>query len=255
MPMSQVKAATIGMLVYNFPEQAEIEIPLKRFRDSGFKVQLISADTSLAIQSLDHIAVGEQFTADRLLASVDPTAYDALVLTGGIVNGDALRNDPKVTDWIAHFIDQEKPLGVIGYGVWSLISADEIDGLRVTSAPSMKTDVMNAGGEWVNVPVIVDHMVITCRGNKDIEEFTNRFIGRLRQYTFMNTIPGQKELDVGEQHSDSTPAPSPLAVNGGRSLLHTLDRYKLVATEYTGRKRVIQPSQFAADEDEASDTY
>jgi protease I len=245
--MSQNIRATVGLIAHSYVETNDIRVPLKTFRDAGFIVHVIAADSSLALKTLEGVNPGETVTADRLLKDLEPSSYDACVLTGGIVNGDALRNEQRVLGWIASFIELEKPLAAIGYGVWALVSADAVEGLRLTSEPSMKIDVVNAGGEWVNIPVIVDHMILTCRSSSDIDEFSSRFMGRIRQYAFMNASPESKLQDKTGRSKFL------IGAKNGSTYLHTLDQYTLAATEYSGRGRMLQPTPL--DDGEAVDTY
>jgi protease I len=125
---------------------------------------------------LKGVEKGKSFNADLLLDEASSKDYDALVLPGGIFNADRLRMNEKAQAWAVEFLDTDRLIAAVGYASLLLISADLIEEKRLTSALSLKDDIRNAGGEWANRPVVVDENLITSRGQKDIEVFSDSIL-------------------------------------------------------------------------------
>jgi protease I len=121
---------------------------------------------------------GDEVPVDQLLDDADPKDYDALLLPGGVINADALRMQPKAVDFVRSFFDDGKPVGVICHAPWALVESGNARGHRMTSWPSLRTDLTNAGAEWVDEEVVVDGQLVTSRKPADLPAF-NREITRL----------------------------------------------------------------------------
>lgn len=160
----------VAILVHNYFEQSEFEEPLRALKAAGAAVSIVSAD-SKKLQGMQHVRLGDGFQADVLLDDVDPQAFDAVVLPGGVVNADKLRMNDKARDWVAKFLEQKKPVAAICHAPWLLVSADVVKGRRLTSYYTLQDDIRNAGGEWVDLPVVVDDSLITSRKPDDLPEF------------------------------------------------------------------------------------
>jgi protease I len=123
------------------------------------------------ITAYNHIDKGEERRVDAVLSSADPDAYGALVLPGGVINGDFVRADSDAVAFVQAFFDAGKPVAAICHAPWVLIEADVVRGRRMTSWPSLRTDLRNAGAEWVDEEVVVDGGLITSRNPDDLDAF------------------------------------------------------------------------------------
>jgi len=174
-----IKGKRVAILVHNYFEQAEFEEPLQALKNAGATVSIISATDSIELQAMKHVDKGTSFTADLLLKDAQPGDYDALVLPGGAINADHLRAVDAAREWVVEFLDSDKPLAVICHAPWVLVSADAVDGKRLTSYHTIKDDIVNAGGEWTNRPVVVDGNLITSRQPADLPQFNAALIEQL----------------------------------------------------------------------------
>ncbi len=161
----------IGILVDNYFEQAEFEVPLGFLRSEGAIVEVI-ATTNKDIQGMCHAKMGAAFLADELLETVTPADYDGLLLPGGVINADKLRMVEKAQQWVNEFVDEGKLIAAICHAPWLLVSADAVEARRLTSYYTLQDDIRNAGGEWISQPVVVDKNFITSREPDDLEHFT-----------------------------------------------------------------------------------
>jgi protease I len=162
----------IALVVDNYFEQAEFEEPLKALKEAGAAVTVIGTSTK-ELQGLHHVKKGDSFMADALIGDSKPDEFDALVLPGGVINADQLRMNEKAREWAIHFIDQGKLIAAICHAPWLLVSADVVEGRRLTSYYTLQDDIRNAGAEWINYPVILDSNLITSRDPDDIPAFVD----------------------------------------------------------------------------------
>jgi protease I len=178
-----LKGKRIAIVATDGFEQAELLEPRKALEAQGAKVEVI-APKSGEIQGMEHHDKGQKVHVDRTIDEVKSEDYAALVLPGGVANPDALRTIPKVVSFIKNFFDAEKPVAVICHGPWTLVEAGVVKGRTMTSWPSLKTDLTNAGATWVDEEVVIDRGLITSRKPDDIPAF-NRAIhqefGKARQ--------------------------------------------------------------------------
>jgi protease I len=161
-------------------EQTELTEPLEALREAGAEVDVI-APKSGSIQGMQHDKKGDTVTVDRTLADADPADYDALVLPGGVANPDALRINEDALDFIQHFVDEDKPIAAICHGPWTLIETGFVEGKRMTSWPSLKTDLLNAGADWVDETVVRDGNLVTSRKPDDLADFCEETIAMIAE--------------------------------------------------------------------------
>jgi protease I len=171
-------AKRVAILVDNYFEQAEFEAPLQALEDSDIQVEVVAASQK-DLTALQHVDKGGNFTADRLLQDAEAADYDALVLPGGAVNADCLRMNQKARQWVNDFMDASKPIAAICHAPWLLVSADAVEGRRLTSYYTLQDDIRNAGGEWADFPVLVDRNLITSRQPDDLPQFCEALLEAL----------------------------------------------------------------------------
>src|SRR5947207_6504690 len=155
----QLKGKRVAALATHGFEQDELLRPRQALEDAGAKVDIVSPQSG-RIRGWKHKEWGDEVSVDRTLDQAKPGDYDALLLPGGVMNPDRLRMDPKAVQFVKHFVDEEKPIAAICHGPWMLVEAG-VDGRTLTSWPSIKTDIRNAGGAWVDQEVVVDNGIVT----------------------------------------------------------------------------------------------
>jgi protease I len=156
-------------------EQVELTEPWKAVENEGGTPELISIESG-EIQGFDHLDKGEKFAVDRTAEQAKADDYDGLVLPGGVANPDRLRTDENVVRFVRSFFEAGKPVAVICHGPWTLIEADVVRGRTLTSWPSLKTDIRNAGGDWVDEEVHVDNGLVTSRRPDDLPAFCDKLV-------------------------------------------------------------------------------
>jgi protease I len=156
-------------------EQVELQKPVEALREAGAKVEVVSPHGG-QIQGYNHFDKGDKVQVDREIAQARPEDYDALVLPGGVINPDQLRLAPQAIQFIRSFVEEEKPIAAICHGPWTLINARGVDGRRMTSWPSLKIDLLNAGADWVDEQVVVDQGLVTSRKPDDLPAFCAKMI-------------------------------------------------------------------------------
>jgi len=165
----------VAILAADGFEQAELEGPLDALKEAGATVSIVSPNPE-KIQGMHHADKGDQFDVDIPLENARPEDFDALVLPGGLMNPDQLRSTPQAVDFVKAFGEAGKPIAAICHGPWVLIEAGLVYGRRLTSWPAIQTDIKNAGGDWVDEEVVVDHGLVTSRKPDDIPAFNRRMI-------------------------------------------------------------------------------
>jgi protease I len=165
----------IAFLFTEGVEQVELTEPLKAVRDAGAEVDLISLEQG-EVQMFNHLDKGDTIDADRAVADADASDYDGLVVPGGVANPDQLRTDEDAVQFVRAFVEQDKPTGIICHGPWVLIEAGVAKGRTLTSWPSLKTDLRNAGAEWVDEEVQVDKGMVTSRNPDDLPAFCSKIV-------------------------------------------------------------------------------
>ncbi|RSM38497.1 type 1 glutamine amidotransferase [Amycolatopsis balhimycina DSM 5908] len=161
----------VAILAADGVEQVELEKPRQAVLDEGATVELVSLDTG-EIQAMNgDIDKGDRFPVDRKVADVEVGDFDALLLPGGTMNPDNLRTDPAAVKFAGDFVRAGKPVGVICHGPWTLVEADVVRGRTLTSYPSIRTDIRNAGGTVIDEEVVVDNGLVSSRNPDDLPAF------------------------------------------------------------------------------------
>jgi protease I len=168
--MAEVRGCKVAVLATDGVEQVELTEPVKALKQAGAQVTVV-APKGGSIQGMNHHAMGDKLPVDAELSKVKPDQFDALVLPGGVANPDQLRTISKAVAFVKHFVDAGKPVAAICHGPWTLIEAGGVRGKRMTSWPSLKTDLKNAGANWVDDVCVVDGKLVTSRKPDDIPEF------------------------------------------------------------------------------------
>ena len=167
----------IAILTTDGFEQAELTEPRNALDGAGAETEIVSPKQG-KVRGWKTKDWGDEFTVDRALDEADAEDYDGLLLPGGVINADSLRMQPGAVAFVKAFFESGKPVGVICHAPWTLIEAGAARGHRLTSWPSLKTDLTNAGAEWVDQEVVVDGQLVTSRKPDDIPAF-NRELTRL----------------------------------------------------------------------------
>lgn len=173
-----LQSARVAFLATDGFEQVELTRPWESLRDAGARVELISLQSG-SIRGFHHDEKGDEFDVDRDLDQVISKDYDALVLPGGVANPDALRLDERVASLIADFDREGKLIAAICHGPWPLIEAGIVKGRTLTSWPSLKTDLENAGAKWVDAEVQEDGNLVTSRKPDDLPAFCEKIRQKL----------------------------------------------------------------------------
>jgi protease I len=167
----ELNGMKVAVLATDGVEQVELDRPWQALEEAGAEPELVSFESG-TITAYDHIDKGDTKTVDAVLSSADPDSYAALVLPGGVINGDFLRADADAVAFVKSFFEAGKPVAAICHAPWVLIEADVVKGRRMTSWPSLQTDLRNAGAKWVDEEVVVDGNLTTSRNPDDLDAFS-----------------------------------------------------------------------------------
>ena len=159
-------------------EEVELTEPWQAVTGAGHTAELLSIDEG-DVQLFNHLDKSSTQRVDRRVSDVAVADYDALVLPGGVANPDALRTDDEAVAFIRDFVDSGKPVAAICHAAWTLVEAGSVKGRRLTSWPSLRTDIVNAGGEWVDDDLVLDGNLITSRKPDDLPAFTKALVSAL----------------------------------------------------------------------------
>jgi protease I len=170
----------VAILVAEGFEQVEMTGPRKALVDAGAKAEIVSPAKG-EVQGWNHFDKGERFKVDAPLESASAANYDALLLPGGVANPDQLRGNPKAVQFVKEFVEGGKPIGVICHGPWTLIEAGAVKGRTITSWPTLKTDLLNAGAKWVDQEVVTDRGIVSSRKPADIPAFSRKLIEEISE--------------------------------------------------------------------------
>ena len=173
--MAELNGKRIAFLATDMVEQVELTEPWKAVEEAGGQPELISLEEG-EIQGFNHYDKAETFPVDRTLAEASVDAYDGLVLPGGVGNPDTLRTDEQAVGFVRDFLGSGKPVAVICHGPWTLVEADVVRGRTLTSWPSVKTDIENAGGNWVDEEVVQDGNLLSSRKPDDLPAFCKTLV-------------------------------------------------------------------------------
>ncbi|HLM93414.1 MAG TPA: type 1 glutamine amidotransferase domain-containing protein [Gaiellaceae bacterium] len=172
---NELQGKRIAFLAADGVEQVELTEPWKAVAEAGGEPELLSI-ASGEIQAFNHLDHGDTFSVDREVAQADAADYDGLVLPGGVANPDFLRGDEKAVGFVRDFFDQGKPVGVICHGPWTIVEAGVVKGRTITSWPTLRTDIQNAGGTWVDEEVVVDAGLVSSRKPDDLPAFCAKIV-------------------------------------------------------------------------------
>jgi protease I len=183
-----LKGRRIALLATDGVEQVELTEPWSAVEGAGATPELVSIHGG-EIQGVDQGDLGRTFEVDRTVVDVDEAEFDALVLPGGVANPDKLRMDERAVSFVRAFFEAGKPVASICHGPWMLVEAGVVAGRTLTSYPSLRTDIQNAGGTWVDETVKVDHGLVTSRNPDDLPAFCEKLVEEFAQGPSAEQIP------------------------------------------------------------------
>ena len=171
----KLQGKRVAFLATDMVEQVELTEPWKAVQDEGATPELVSLEDG-EIQGFNHYDKAGTFKVDRTVEEASADDYDALVIPGGVGNPDTLRMDENAVEFTRQFFEQGKPVGVICHGPWTLVEAGVVRDRKVTSWPSLRTDISNAGGNWVDQEVVVEDGLVTSRKPDDLPAFNAKIV-------------------------------------------------------------------------------
>src|SRR3989440_3831892 len=171
----ELRGKKVAILAADMFERVELEEPRKALEDAGATVEIISIHDG-EIRGFDHFDPANTVKVDKTVEEVAADDYDALMIPGGVGNADQLRGDENAVNLVRSFSKAKKPIAVICHGPWMLVESGVVRGLKVTSWPTLQTDIRNAGGNWVDEEVVVDAGIVTSRKPDDIPAFNRKMI-------------------------------------------------------------------------------
>ncbi len=189
----------VAILATNGFEESELTSPLQALKDAGGTVDIIAPDDEKKgkIRSWKDKDWGSEFDVDRKLDEANPSDYDGLVLPGGVMNPDQLRMNKLAVNFIRGFFEMGKPVAAICHGPQLLIEADVVHGRKLTSYPSLKKDLMNAGAHWVDAEVVVDHGLVTSRKPDDLPAFNQKVVEEIWEGIHHEQAESVKKVSEG----------------------------------------------------------
>ena len=173
--MAELNGKRIAFLATDMVEQVELTEPWKAVEQAGGTPELVSLEEG-EIQGFDHYDKADTFPVDRVVSEATADEYDGLVLPGGVGNPDTLRADEDAVRFARTFVESGKPVAMICHGPWTLVEADVVRDRTLTSYPSIRTDIKNAGGNWVDKEVVVDDGLISSRNPDDLPAFCKTLV-------------------------------------------------------------------------------
>jgi protease I len=180
--MPKIAEARVAILATDGYERSELREPLDKLKAKGAKVEVVAPKAG-EIRSWDGGDWGDSVPVDRTLAEARPEEYDALVLPGGQINPDKLRLEPEAVAFVRAFAESGRPLAAICHGPWMLVEADVVQGVAMTSYPSIRTDLVNAGADWRDAEVVVDDAIVTSRNPGDLPAFIAAIVEEIERAT------------------------------------------------------------------------
>lgn len=178
--MADMTSRRVAILVDNYFEQVEFTEPKEALEQAGAQVSVVSTGAE-TLHGMHHAELADDFMPDELIDEADFDEYDMLVLPGGTINADNLRMSQRARDWVHHCIENGKPIAAICHAPWLLVSAGVVDGVKLTSYPTLQDDIRNAHGDWVDAELVVDGNMITSRNPDDLPAFCTAIIEALER--------------------------------------------------------------------------
>jgi protease I len=205
MAAGQLEGRRIAFLATNGVDESELAQPWESMTTAGARAELVSLQPG-EIQSISKGEKAQKFRVDRLVADVSAGDYDALVLPGGLKNPDTLRMNPAAVEFVRSFMEADKPVGSICHGPWLLVEAGCVRGRTLTSYPSLRTDIQNAGGDWVDRAVVSDQKLVTSRTPADLPAFCDALIDSIAHAIEERSL--DRTIEGSFPASDPAPGPS-----------------------------------------------
>jgi protease I len=171
----KLQGKKIAFIATDMVEEVELTKPWEAVKEAGGQPELISMETG-EIQAFNHYDKSKTYKVDKDFSSARVDDYDGLVIPGGVGNPDTMRSDDDAVEFVRSFFEAGKPVAVICHGPWMLVEADVVRGRKVTSWPSLETDIRNAGGNWVDEEVVVDQGLVTSRKPDDLPAFCKKVV-------------------------------------------------------------------------------
>jgi len=199
----------VAVLATDGVEEVELTAPVDALRRAGARVVVV-APKGGTIQAFNHHDKGAEIPVDRELGAVSARDFDALVLPGGVANPDELRTNERAVELVRDFMEADKPVAAICHAPWLLVEAGLVKGRTLTSWPSLRTDLRNAGAEWVDQAVVVDQKLVTSRKPDDLPQFCDKLLAAFQ------SAAEESRLDrmVEQTFPASDPLPGPMAASG-----------------------------------------
>lgn len=197
--MASLNGKKVAILVAEGFEQVELTEPRKALEQAGAQTRIVSPAKS-EVQGWNHFDKGEKLKVDVPMEQADAGEFDALLLPGGVANPDQLRTQPRAVQFVRSFFDADKPVAVICHGPWTLIEAGVVKGRTLTSWPSLKTDLVNAGANWVDKEVVVDNGLVSSRKPADLDAFNRKMIEE-----FAEGSPAHRSGKAARSHRPTAP--------------------------------------------------
>jgi protease I len=178
--MPAIDGKRVAFLATDGVEQVELDRPWQAVTEAGGRPELVSLEAG-EIQAFNHLDKGDTRQVDTVIDEADASSYDALVLPGGVANGDFVRADERAVRFVREFAEAGKPIAVICHGGWVLAEADVVRGKTMTSWPSLKTDLRNAGATWVDQEVVTDNGLVSSRKPDDLDAFCAKAVEEIAE--------------------------------------------------------------------------